>query len=351
MDASMRMRTELPTPPTTKRGWSLDRHVLERQRDIPGATGDFTLLFQQVALAGKIIASRVNQAGLAGMLGLTGEVNVQGEHVQKLDAFANRTIIRSVEAGGHVCIMASEEEALPIAIPPGYPTGRYVLMFDPLDGSSNIDVNVSIGTIFGIYKRRSKSGPGTLQDCLQPGSEQVAAGYILYGSSTVLVYTAGDGVHGFTLDPSVGEFFLSHESIQVPKRGKSYSINEGNRVKWHSSVRDWVDWLKSEDRENGKPYSSRYIGTLVADFHRVLMRGGIFAYPADAGQPLGKLRLLYEASPMALIAEIAGGAASTGTDRVLDVVPKELHQRTPLYIGSRDDVADAVRFISSPQKE
>ncbi len=327
-------------------GWSLDRHVLERQREIPGATGDFTLMFQQVALAGKIIASRVNQAGLAGMMGLTGAVNVQGEQVQKLDAFANRTIIRSVEAGGYVCVMASEEEDEPIPVPSEFPAGRYVLLFDPVDGSSNIDVNVSIGTVFSIYKRVTKSGPGTLEDCLQVGRRQVAAGYILYGSSTVLVYTAGDGVYGFTLDPLVGEFFLSHESIQMPRRGSSYSINEGNRSKWDTSVREWIEWLKTDDREQGRPYSSRYIGTLVADFHRVLMRGGIFAYPADATHPTGKLRLMYEASPLAFIAEVAGGAASTGRQAVLDVVPKELHQRVPLYIGSSDDVADAVRFIN-----
>lgn len=341
------MSPPMPELKNDQLGWSLDRHILERQRDIPGATGDFSLLFQQIALAGKIIASRVNQAGLAGVLGLTGETNVQGERVQKLDAFANRTMIRSVEAGGHVCIMASEEEKLPIAIPPGYPTGRYVLMFDPLDGSSNIDVNVSIGTIFAIYRRVSKSGPGTLADCLQVGRNQVAAGYILYGSSTVLVYTTGDGVYGFTLDPSVGEFFLSQESIRMPTRGKTYSINEGNQCKWQEPVKNWIDWIKTPDDEAGRPYTSRYIGTLVADFHRTLLRGGIFAYPGDIGHPKGKLRLLYEAAPLAFIAEVAGGAASTGTGRVLDVVPTDLHQRTPLFIGSEEDVSNAVRFISS----
>ncbi len=327
-------------------GWSLDRHILERQRDIPGATGDFTLLFQQIALAGKIIASRVNQAGLADVLGVTGSTNSHGEKVQKLDEFANATMKRSVEAGGNVCVMASEEEEGPINIPPEYPSGRYVLVFDPLDGSSNIDVNVSIGTIFSIYKRESGKGPGNLKDLLREGRDQVAAGYILYGSSTVLVYTVGDGVHCFTLDPYVGEFFLSHENIRMPERGKCYSINEGNRSRWEQSVREWIDWLKTPERETSRPYSSRYIGTLVADFHRVLLKGGVFAYPGDVGHPNGKLRLLYEASPLAYIAEVAGGAATTGKQRILDITPEELHQRVPLFIGSKGDIQDAERFLN-----
>jgi fructose-1,6-bisphosphatase I len=331
----------------SKKGWSLDRHILERQREIPGANGDFTLLFQQIALAGKIIASRVNQAGLAGVLGLTGETNVQGERVRKLDEYANNIIIRSVEAGGNVCIMGSEEVAEPIAIPSEYPTGKYVLLFDPLDGSTNIDVNVSIGTIFSIFRRVTPAGPGRLEDCLQPGRHQVAAGYILYGSSTMLVYTAGEGVYGFTLDPSVGEFFLSHENMRIPERAPIYSINEGNSSKWYPSVKNWVNWLKTPDDEEGRPYASRYVGTLVADFHRTLIRGGVFAYPADMGHAQGKLRLLYEASPLAFIAEVAGGAASTGAQRILDIAPSELHQRVPLIIGSKRDVEDACRFMSS----
>jgi fructose-1,6-bisphosphatase I len=211
-------------------GWTLDRHILERQRGIPGATGDFTGLFQAIALAGRVIASKVQKAGLADVLGATGAVNVQGETVQKLDELANRVLVRCVEAGGHVCVMASEEDEAIIPVPPQYPQGKYVLMFDPLDGSSNIDVNVSIGTIFSIHRRVTPSGePGSEKDCLQAGSKQVAAGYIIYGSSTMLVYTTGDGVHGFTLDPLIGEFFLSHENIKIPKRGGTYSINEGNR--------------------------------------------------------------------------------------------------------------------------
>lgn len=326
-------------------GWTLDRHILERQRRTPGASGDFTGLFQAIALAGRVIASKVQKAGLADVLGATGAVNVQGETVQKLDELANKILVRCVEAGGHVCVMASEEDEAIIPIPAQYPAGKYVLMFDPLDGSSNIDVNISIGTIFSIHRRVSASGPGTEADCLQVGSKQVAAGYIIYGSSTMLVYTTGDGVHGFTLDPLVGEFFLSHENIRIPARGSTYSINEGNRGVWTKGVTEWIDTLKSERAPGGKPYGQRYVGTLVADFHRTLLRGGVFAYPADRKSPGGKLRLLYECSPMAFIAEAAGGAASTGRGRVLDVEPKALHDRVPLFIGSKDDVRDAEQFI------
>lgn len=328
-------------------GWTLDRHILERQRRIPGASGDFTGLFQAIALAGRVIASKVHKAGLADVLGATGAVNVQGETVQKLDELANKILVRCVEAGGHVCVMASEEDESTIPIPPQYPAGKYVLMFDPLDGSSNIDVNISIGTIFSIHRRVTASGPGTSEDCLQAGSKQVAAGYIIYGSSTMLVYTTGDGVHGFTLDPLIGEFFLSHENIRIPARGKTYSINEGNRATWTPGVTKWIDTLKSGDAPGGKPYGLRYVGTLVADFHRTLLRGGVFAYPGDRKAPEGKLRLLYECAPMAFIAEAAGGAASTGRGRVLDVVPTALHQRVPLFIGSKDDVADAERFVAA----
>lgn len=328
-------------------GWTLDRHILERQRRLPGASGDFTGLFQSIALAARVIASKVQKAGLADVLGATGAVNVQGETVQKLDELANEILVRCVEAGGHVCVMASEENESIIPVPPQYPQGKYVLMFDPLDGSSNIDVNISIGTIFSIHRRLSASGPGTEADCLQPGSRQVAAGYVIYGSSTMLVYTTGDGVHGFTLDPLVGEFFLSHENIRIPARGNTYSINEGHRANWTPGVREWVDTLKSDRAPGGKPYGLRYVGTLVADFHRTLLRGGIFAYPGDRKAPEGKLRLLYECAPLAFIAEAAGGAASTGTGRVLDVKPTSLHQRVPFFVGSREDVADAERFVAS----
>jgi len=336
-------------PPSTQDelGWTLDRHILERQRRVPGATGDFTGLFQSIALAARVIASKVHKAGLADVLGATGATNVQGETVQKLDILANRILIRCVEAGGHVCVMASEENDEIIPIPDGYPHGKYVLMFDPLDGSSNIDVNISIGTIFSIHRRLSASGPGTEADCLQKGTEQVAAGYIIYGSSTMLVYTTGDGVHGFTLDPLIGEFFLSHENLRIPERAPTYSINEGNQSRWAPGVRKWIDTLKSDDAPGGAPYGLRYVGTLVADFHRTLLRGGVFAYPGDLKSPEGKLRLLYEAAPMAFIAEAAGGAASTGTGRILDVEPTGLHQRVPLFIGSKDEVRFAVDTISA----
>lgn len=326
-------------------GLTLERHILERQRNVPGATGDFTGLFQQIALAAKIIASKVNKAGLAGVLGLTGDVNVQGEQVQKLDVYAHNVLVRTVEAGGHVCVLGSEEVADPIPVPERYPAGKYVLLFDPLDGSGNIDINASIGTIFSIYRRKTKSGPGTLEDCLQPGRDMVAAGYVIYGSSNMFVYSAGDGVHGFTFDPAIGEFFLSHENLVIPQRGNTYSINEGYTARWAPEVRRWVDWIKTPDKESGRPYGLRYIGAVVADFHRTLLRGGIFAYPADTKNKSGKLRLLYEAAPLGFIAEGARGAASTGSQRVLDVLPKELHQRTPLFIGSKQDVADAVRTM------
>lgn len=328
-------------------GSTLDRFLLERQRQFPEAKGEFTQLFQQLALAGKIIASRVNQAGLAGLLGHTGKVNVQGETVQKLDMFANDTLIKAIEGGGQVCLMASEENEDPIPIPTRYPKGKYVLMFDPLDGSTNIDVNISIGTIFSVHRRLSDTQEPGLADCLQPGRTQLAAGYIIYGSSCMFVFTTGNGVHGFTLDPTVGEFFLSHPDIQMPERGKLYSVNEGNESLWDDSVRGWVDWLKTPNKEQGKPYSSRYIGTLVADFHRTLLKGGIFAYPADKKNKNGKLRLLYEAAPMAFLAAQAGGLASTGTQPVLEVTPTELHQRVPLYIGSKLDVEDCLARVRS----
>jgi fructose-1,6-bisphosphatase I len=334
-----------PPPEASMPVMTLERHIMERQRKIPTATGDLTVLLQQIGLAAKIVASKVHKAGLAGILGFTGEVNVQGEEVQKLDAFANTVLVRSVEAGGHVCVMASEEVPDIIPIPSRYPCGKYVLMFDPLDGSGNIDINASIGTIFSIHRRKTATGPGTLDDCLQPGRDIVASGYIIYGSSDIFVYSTGDGVHGFTLDPSIGEFFLSHENIKIPARGNTYSINEGYHARWDDGVREWVQWLKTPDADSGRPYSLRYIGAMVADFHRTLLRGGIFAYPADRKNERGKLRLLYEAAPLAFVAEAAGGAATSGTERILDMEPQQLHQRTPLFIGSREDVKDAVRFV------
>lgn len=326
-------------------GQTLEQHLLQMQRRQTGATGDFTGLFHQIALAAKIIASQVSKAGLANILGLTGDVNVQGEEVQKLDIFANNTLVRCVQQGGHVCVMGSEEVEEPIPIPPQYPKGKYVLQFDPLDGSGNIDINASIGTIFSIHRRKTPgNGPGTIVDCLQPGRDIVAAGYVIYGSSNMFVYSAGQGVHGFTFDPAIGEFFLSHENLRIPKRGDTYSINEGNYHKWDEPVRAWVDWVKRDEGDH-KAYKLRYIGAMVADFHRTLLRGGIFVYPPDRKNASGKLRLLYEASPLAFVCEQAGGSATDGTTAIRDVIPTELHQRTPLYIGSPDDVADALRFV------
>jgi fructose-1,6-bisphosphatase I len=327
---------------------TIEHHILEQQRSFPQATGEFTGLLYDIALAAKIVSREVRKAGLVEILGLTGEKNVQGEQVMKLDAFAHDTLVRMNNRTGRLCVMASEESAGAIPIPAEYPAGRYVLIFDPLDGSSNIDMNVSIGTIFSIHRKISEGPRGTLKDCLQPGYKQAAAGYIIYGSSTMMVYTTGQGVHGFTLDPSVGEFLLSHPHIQIPPRGKYYSTNEGNYAYWSKGVRRYVDHLKSPDEVNGRLLSSRYIGSLVADFHRNLLAGGIFIYPADTkdpNKPHGKLRLLYEAAPLAFIAEQAGGRASDGTQDIMQIQPDSLHQRVPLFIGSREDVDQAKAFI------
>lgn len=333
-----------PPPASSQPQLTLTRHILDRQRATPEATGDFTGLFQQIALAGKIIHSRVHRAGLAGILGLTGDTNVQGEEVAKLDLFANNALVKSLEAGGHVCVMASEECEEIIPVPPQFPHGKYVLMFDPLDGSGNIDVNATIGTIFSVHRRVTDRGPGTVEDCLQKGSKQVAAGYIIYGSSCVLVYSDGKGVYEFTFDPIVGEFFLSNGNIRIPERGATYSVNEGNYHKWEPGVRKWADWVKAESPDH-TPYGLRYSGAMVADFHRTLLRGGIFAYPGDAAKPAGKLRLLYEVAPLSFIAEAAGGKASDGKTRILDLQPTDLHQRTPLFVGSARDVEDAERML------
>jgi len=324
---------------------TIERHILERQRFFPQATGEFTNLLYDIALAAKIIAREVTKAGLVEILGLAGEVNIQGEQVMKLDVFANETMIRMNDHTGRLCAMASEENPDVIPIPERFPCGKYVLVFDPLDGSANIDVNVSVGTIFSIHRKVSGERRGTLEDFLQPGYKQAAAGYIVYGSSTMMVYTTGQGAHGFTLDPSVGEFLLSHPNIQIPSRGKYYSVNEGNYHYWGEGIRRYVDYLKASDKATGRPYAGRHIGTLVADFHRNLLAGGIFMYPADTRNPHGKLRLLYEAAPLAFIVEQAGGRASDGTQDIMHIQPESLHKRVPLFIGSRGDVDKAEEFI------
>lgn len=325
---------------------TIERHIIEQQREYPGATGVFSDLLYDIALAAKIIARETTRAGLVEILGLAGKINVQGEQQMKLDVFASETMIRMNSYTGRLAVMASEEEEDIIPIPRGYKTGKYVLIFDPLDGSSNIDVNVSIGTIFAIYRRLSAEGPGTLEDCLQKGRHLAAAGYVIYGSSTVMVYTTGQGVHGFTLDPSVGEFLLSHPNIRIPARPKYYSVNQGYEQYWSAGVRRFTRWLQGMDAEEPRtPLSGRYIGSLVADFHRNLLEGGVFYYPADIRKPGGKLRLLYEAIPLAFIAEQAGGYASDGQRNILDVQPESLHQRTPLFIGHRELVEKAEGFM------
>ncbi|MHB8810610.1 MAG: class 1 fructose-bisphosphatase [Desulfobulbaceae bacterium] len=329
-------------------GVTVSRLIMDSQRLHPEATGDLSGLLGELIVAAKIINAEVNMAGLADILGQSGKINIQGEKVQKLDAFANATIKRRMEQCGYVCIMTSEEEDDTIPVLDGY-EGKYTLAFDPLDGSANIDVNVSIGTIFSVHRKISDGRKGTAADLLQKGSRQVAAGYIIYGSSTMLVYTTGEGVHGFTLDPSVGEFFLSHPDIRIPDRAKYYSINEAYANYWFEGTRKYVDYLKEIDQDTGRPYSLRYIGTLVADFHRNLISGGIFLYPRDrksTTKPEGKLRLLYEAAPMAMIVREAGGLAITDDGRdILEIEPEHLHQRVPLIIGSRYDVEMARQFF------
>jgi fructose-1,6-bisphosphatase I len=326
---------------------TIERFIMEQERLHPEATGELSNLLYDVCLAAKIISRHVRRAGLTDILGAAGAVNVSGDLQQKLDLFANETVRKSVQYTGRVCITASEEDPEPVPVPAGKPTGKYVVLYDPLDGSTNIDVNVSIGTIFSIHKRVTKrTGLAGLADCLQAGKKQVAAGYILYGSSTMLVYTTGQGVHGFTLDPTIGEFLLSHPNITSPPVGKYYSVNESNWNRWTAPVQRVVAAFKNGEGRV-RPKNARYIGSLVADFHRNLISGGIFLYPADANHPQGKLRLLYEAAPLALLVEQAGGRAIDGCRSILDIVPTDLHQHTPLVIGSKDDVAYAAGILSA----
>ena len=324
---------------------TIERFIIEEERAHPGASGDFSGLLRDLTLAFKIIWREVSKAGLVNILGMTGTENIHGDKVKKLDVFADEKIYQAMDHGGYLCVMASEENEDVLHIPEKYPRGKYVLLYDPLDGSSNIDVNVNIGTIFSIYRRVTPKGQGTLEDCLQPGYKQVGAGYALYGSSTMLVYTTGDGVHGFTFDPSIGEFLLSHENITMPKRGKIYSVNEGNYRYWFDGVKKYVKFLQEEDKATNRPYSGRYIGSMVADIHRTLLYGGIFMYPGDTKHPDGKLRLMYECNPISFIIEQAGGKASNGEKRILDIRPQSLHQRVPIFAGSEEDVTIAEEFV------
>lgn len=318
---------------------TLQRHLAENQSFYPEVSAQFTSLLWEFALAVKTISREVRRAGLTGLVGLTGDSNASGDKIQKLDQYAHDCLAKAMGASGAVCVMGSEEHLDIIKVPTEYRKGEYVMMFDPLDGSSNIDANISIGTIFSVYKRLSLRGDGTLEDCLQPGYTQIAAGYVIYGSSTMLVLTTGKGVHGFTLDPTVGEFLLSHPNMRMPESGKIYSINEGNSTRWDEATSRYITHMKNS------PHVLRYVGTLVADFHRTLVYGGIFLYPKS---PTPKLRLLYEASPIALIAEQAGGRATDGLRRILDIVPTSLHQTIPFICGSSTDVLKYEEFVKHP---
>jgi len=335
---------------------TVTEHLLFHQKHAPMATGRFTRLLTELILSAKIISREVTKAGLVDVLGFTGEINVQGEKVRKLDEYANQILIHRMRRSGVLCAMASEESGDLIQITGSYPKGDYILIFDPLDGSSNIDVNVSIGTIFSIFRRpdghNEDNTTPSLDEVLQQCDQQVAAGYFIYGSSTMMVYTSGDGVHGFTLDPSVGEFLLSHPDMKIPKRGKIYSVNESYWNYWDDKTKDVITYFKGTDNALGKPYTSRYIGSLVSDFHRNLLYGGIFMYPAmyKDGEPSGKLRLTCEAAPMSFIVEQAGGLGTDGTKRILEYTPTELHQRVPLFIGSYEDVMDVQRIMTGDLK-
>ncbi|HUF27165.1 MAG TPA: class 1 fructose-bisphosphatase [Gemmatimonadaceae bacterium] len=324
---------------------TIERYIIEQERMHPEATGELSGILYDIALAAKIISQKVRRAGLVDILGATEVENVQGEIQQKLDVFANETIVRAMDHGGRLCGMASEEEPGIIQIPEGFKCGKYCLLFDPLDGSSNIDVNVPVGTIFSVVRKITRGRHGEMEDFLQPGRRQVAAGYVIYGSSTMLVYTTGQGTHGFTLDPMIGEFLLTRPDIRIPDQGRYLSVNDSYEGSWDDSTRSLMRRFRGLDGAR-KPLNVRYVGSLVADFHRNLLGGGIFAYPANRQTPRGKLRLLYEANPLAFIVEQAGGAATDGARRILDLVPTELHQRSPLYIGSKSEVDVANEMLA-----
>ncbi len=326
---------------------TIERYIIEQERLYPEATGELSGILYDLALASKMIANKVRLAGLADILGAQGTDNVQGEAQQKLDVISNDIIKKAVDHGGRLCAMASEEEDDMILIPDHFKRGKYCLLFDPLDGSSNIDVNVPVGTIFSVLKKTSPGVEAQLSDLLQPGYKQVAAGYVIYGSSTMLVYTTGQGVHGFTLDPSIGEFLLSHPDMRIPASGRYLSVNEAYEQHWTEPVRALIRRYRGMDGKRAA-MNGRYIGSLVADFHRNLLGGGLFAYPANTKSPKGKLRLLYECNPLAFICEQAGGAAIDGTQRILDIQPTELHQRSPYFIGSKNDVDIAVEMLRAP---
>jgi fructose-1,6-bisphosphatase I len=327
---------------------TLGQFIIEKQADFPYAKGELSRLLRDMAIAAKTVNREVNKAGLADILGQAGNTNIQGESQQKLDVYANEQFLAALSSGGECCIVASEENEQIVLIDSAVArNAKYVVAIDPLDGSSNIDVNVSVGTIFSIYRRESADGGACLADVLQKGRCQVAAGYIIYGSSTMLVYTTGKGVNGFTLDPSIGEFCLSHPQMRIPEDGEIYSVNEGNAVHFPIGVKSYISYCQQEDSTTQRPYSSRYIGSMVADLHRNLIKGGIFIYPRTSAAPAGKLRLVYECNPMAFIIEQAGGTASDGVRRILDLEVSALHQRTPVFIGSKNMVSRAEMFLAA----
>ena len=329
---------------------TIERFIIEQEKLHPEASGELSGLLYDLALAAKMIANKVRSAGLADIIGSAESQNIQGETQQKLDVISNEIIIKAVDHGGRLCALASEEEPAIIQIPDNFKCGKYCLLFDPLDGSSNIDVNVPVGTIFSVVRKITRGSRGEMEDMLQPGRRQVAAGYVIYGSSTMMVYTTGQGAHGFTLDPQLGEFLLSHPNITTPDVGRYLSVNDSYEQHWSDDVRALMRRYRGLDGKR-KAMNVRYVGSLVADFHRNLLGGGLFAYPASAVSPKGKLRLLYEANPLAFIVEQAGGAATDGVQRILDIPPTDLHQRTPLYIGSKGDIDIASSMLGKPVPE
>ncbi|MBL1407746.1 class 1 fructose-bisphosphatase [Sphingobacterium faecale] len=327
---------------------TLGQFIIEKQTDFPYAKGELSRLLRDIGIAAKIVNREVNKAGLVDILGTVGDTNVFGENQKKLDVYADEQFIAALKDGGECCFVASEEqeEGVELTDTGISKNAKYIVCIDPLDGSSNIEVNVSVGTIFSIYRRISQVGEAlTQQDLLQTGLRQVAAGYIIYGSSTMLVYTTGKGVNGFTLDPSIGEFCLSHPNMKIPQQGHIYSVNEGNYLKFPQGIKNYIKYCQEEDVATHRPYTSRYIGSMVADIHRNLLLGGVFIYPQTALQPKGKLRLMYECNPIAFIIEQAGGKATTGTERILEIEPEELHQRVPAILGSTDMVNKVLEFL------
>ena len=327
---------------------TLGQFIIEKQTDFPYAKGELSRLLRDIGIAAKIVNREVNKAGLVDILGTVGGTNVFGENQKKLDVYADEQFIAALKDGGECCFVASEEQEEGVELTDAgvSKNAKYIVCIDPLDGSSNIEVNVSVGTIFSIYRRISHVGEAlTQEDLLQTGLRQVAAGYIIYGSSTMLVYTTGKGVNGFTLDPSIGEFCLSHPNMKIPTQGHIYSVNEGNYLKFPQGVKNYIKYCQEEDAASNRPYTSRYIGSMVADIHRNLLLGGVFIYPQTSLQPKGKLRLMYECNPIAFIIEQAGGKATTGTQRILEIVPEELHQRVPAILGSTDMVDKVLEFM------